>query len=281
MNFPIARKVIFGGAAVLALTIALSSQVTAQDADAGDNYAALLQQIENVKLETAQKEIYIKTQENKIANLKAQMAGIPATSAAVGPLLEKMAVAIENEINSDYPFKVVERFARLDDFRESLADAAATPGEKMRKALNIYGIEVGYGNTVAAYTGNNPKTPGTRYAACEADESSKACGLTSDHKKKMGYDEDGKPTGNGATVSDLKGELMDGAYLHYGRLALVYLEFDSSEAWRYDKEAKDWVELSSADIIEIRRAVRIARGQSAPGVLAAPVLLKEWSEINE
>ena len=271
MNIPIARKVIFGGAAALALTIALSSQVTAQDADAGDNYAALLQQIENVKLETAQKEIYIKTQESKIAHLKTQMAGIPATSAAVGPLLEKMAAAIETEITSDYPFKPVERFARLDDFRETLADAEATPGQKMRKALNIYGIEVGYGNAVAAYVGNNPKTPGTRYAACEADESSSACGLTTDVKKKMGY-VDGKPTGNGAPLSAMKSEIMDGAYLHYGRLALVYLEFDSSQAMRYDKETKDWVVLKGADVLDVRRGVRIARGQSAPGVLSAPVI---------
>ena len=61
MNIPIACKVIFGSVAALALSIAIGSQVSAQDADAGDNYAALLQQIENVKLETAQKEIYIKT----------------------------------------------------------------------------------------------------------------------------------------------------------------------------------------------------------------------------
>jgi hypothetical protein len=273
VNFHIARKVIFGGAVALALSTALSSNVVAQESNAGDAYASLLQQIEDVKLSTAQKEVFIKTQKAKIADLRAQMAGIPATSASVGPLLEKMAVAIENEINSDYPFKVAERYARLEDFRDTLADKAASPGQKMRKALNIYGIEVGYGNTVSAYAGNNPKTPGTRFAACEADESSKDCGLTSDHKKKMGYDEAGNPTGRGATVSDLKEELMDGAYLHYGRLALVYLEFDSSEGWRYDKEAKDWVELSGGDVLDVRRAVRIARGQSAPGVVSAPVNL--------
>lgn len=272
MNFPIARKVIFGGAAALALSVAVCSQVSAQDADAGDNYAALLQQIEDIKLETAQKEIYIKTQENKIADLRAQMAGIPATSASVDPLLAKMAEAIENEINSDYPFKPAERYARLDDFRETLAKPEATPGQKMRKALNIYGIEVGYGNAVAAYVGNNPKTPGTRFAACEADESSSDCGLTKDMMDKMGY-LDGKPTGNGAPLSAMKSEIMDGAYLHYGRLALVYLEFDSSQAMRYDMDAKDWVELSGADVLGVRRAVRIARGQSAPGVLSAPVTL--------
>ncbi|MDA8708318.1 DUF3450 domain-containing protein [Hellea sp.] len=273
VNLPISRNIILGSVMALALSTAIIPNASAQDAAAEAEYAAILQQIADVKLATAQKQVYINSQQQKIASLEAQMAGIPATSAAVVPLLEKMAASIETEIQADVPFKIDERLIRLDKFRETLADATATPGQKMRQALNIYGIEVGYGNSVASYVGNNPKTPGTRFEACQADESSRACGLTEDHKKKMGYDEDGNKTGNGATVSDLKDELMDGAYLHYGRLALVYLEYDSSEAWRYDKEAKDWVELSGGDVLDVRRAVRIARGQSAPGVLAAPVNL--------
>lgn len=273
VNFPITRKGIFGSIIAVAMALSSVSVASAQESDAGDQYAALLKQIADVKLATAQKEVYLNSQKQKIANIKAQIAGIPATTATIDPLLNKMATSIESEINKDYPFRVAERFARLDDFRETLADPAATPGQKMRKALNIYSIEVGYGNTVGAYVGDNPKTPGTRFAACEADESSKACGLTDDHKKKMGYDKDGNRTLNGASVTDLKEEIKDGVYLHYGRLALVYLEFDSSQAWRYSKEAKDWEQLSGADVLEVRRAVRIARGQSAPGVIAAPVNL--------
>jgi len=272
VNLSITRKGIFGSILSIMMSASLVSAASAQESDAGDQYAALLQQISDIKLATAQKEIYLDTQTQKIENIKAQIAGIPATTATIDPLLNKMATSIESEINKDYPFRVAERFARLDDFRETLGDPEATPGQKMRKALNIYGIEVGYGNTVGAYVGDNPKTPGVRFVACEADESSRACGLTDDHKKKMGY-EDGKPTGNGATVTDLKDELKDGVYLHYGRLALVYLEFDSSQAWRYNKEAKDWEQLAGADVLEVRRAVRIARGQSAPGVLAAPINL--------
>ena len=273
VKFPITRKGIFGGIVGLAMTLSSVSMASAQESGAEEQYAALLKQIADVKLATAQKEIYLTTQEQKIANIRAQIAGIPATTATVDPLLNKMAASIESEINKDYPFRVVERFARLDDFRETLADPEASPGQKMRKALNIYNIEVGYGNTVGAYVGDNPKTPGTRFAACEADEESKACGLTDDHKKKMGYDKDGNRSLAGASVTDLKEELKDGVYLHYGRLALVYLEFDSSQAWRYSKEAKDWEQLSGADVIEVRRAVRIARGQSAPGVISAPINL--------
>lgn len=273
VNFAITRKGIVGSIAAMLVSVSSVSIASAQESDAADRYAALLQQIADVKLATAQKEVYLSTQQQKIESMKAQIAGIPATTATIDPLLKKMAASIEDEINKDYPFRVAERFARLDDFRETLADPEASPGQKMRKALNIYSIEVGYGNTVGAYIGDNPKTPGTRFAACEQNESTKACGLTDDHKKKMGYDKEGNPTGNGATVADLKEELKDGVYLHYGRLALVYLEFDSSQAWRYDKEAKDWEQLSGADVLEVRRAVRIARGQSAPGVLAAPINL--------
>ena len=273
VNFSITRKGIFGGILGAAVALSSISMASAQESDAGDQYAALLKQIADVKLATAQKEVYLNSQKQKIANIRAQIAGIPATTATVNPLLSKMAASIESEINKDYPFRVAERYARLDDFRETLADPEATPGQKMRKALNIYSIEVGYGNTVGAYVGDNPKTPGTRFAACEADESSSACGLTDDHKKKMGYDKDGNRTLGGASVADLKEEIKDGVYLHYGRLALVYLEFDSSQAWRYSKEAKDWEQLSGADVLEVRRAVRIARGQSAPGVIAAPVNL--------
>ena len=273
VNFHIARKVISVSAAALALTVGSIGVSTAQEADAGDQYAALLQQIQDVKLATAQKEIYLNSQQKKIADLRAQIEGIPATTATLDPLLNKMAASIESEILADYPFKIDERLIRLDKFRETLAAKDATPGSKMRQALNIYGIEVGYGNSVSAYVGNNPVTPGTRYAACEADELSKACGLTDEIKVLMGYDAEGNPTGNGATLSDMKEQIKDGAYLHYGRLALVYLEFDSSQAFRYDINSKSWVELSGADILDVRRAVRIARGQSAPGVLSAPINL--------
>jgi hypothetical protein len=266
VNIVITTKSIFIGVAALAVSV--SNNVYAQSSSV-DTYKSILQEISDLKLSTAQKEIYLKTQNEEISNLKDQIEGIPATTVTVGPLLDKMAAAIESEIYSDYPFKIEERLIRLDKFRETIADPEATPGQKMRQALNIYDIEVSYGNSVASYAGNNPINPGVRYAACQEDQKSRACGLTDDHKKKMAY-VNGKPTGNGASIEDLKPELMDGAYLHYGRLSFVYLEFDSSEAWRYDLDAKNWVELSGSDVLDVRRAVRIARGQSAPGVLSAP-----------
>ncbi len=263
----IAQKAIAKSAITLALICAVSQVSYSQDADArAVQYSSVLQEISNTKLAITQKQAYINTQEKHIASLRAQIKSVDATKKTVAPMLAKMASAIEDEINTDIPFKVAERFNRLEDFKEVLADKDAAPGEQMRKALNIYDIEVGYGNSVSAYPGNHPKNAGTRYAACEADAASKACGLTDDMGKNMKA---------GATLSDLKNEIMDGNYLHYGRLALVYLQFDSSEAWRWDKEAKDWTEMSGGDVLNVRRAVRIARGESAPGVVTAPLVISE------
>lgn len=261
---PVARKAI--AKSVLIAAVIAGACGTSYAQDAADQYAAILQEISDKELIIAQREAYIGTQEKRIAALNAQLASVDATKATVKPMLAKMATAIEGELNSDIPFKVAERFNRLDDFKEALADPEAGPGEQMRKALNIYDIEVGYGNSVSAYPGNHPKNPGTRYAACEADATSNGCSLTDDMEDKMKA---------GATISDLKSELMDGNYLHYGRMALVYLQFDSSEAWRWDKEAKDWAEMSGGDVLNVRRAVRIARGESATGVVTAPVTVTE------
>jgi len=264
VNFHIARKVCLTSAVALSLTLGVGLGANAQNADASaEQYASVLKQIADVKLSIAQKEVFIGTQSKRIASLQSQIAGVDATKATVDPMLAKMATAIEGEINSDLPFKATERFNRLDDFREALADKEATPGEKMRKALNLYDIEVSYGNSVSAYPGDNPKAPGTRFAACEADAQSSSCGLSDDQIKKMEA---------GATVSDLKSSLQDGSYLHFGRLSLIYVQHDSSEAWQYNKESKDWAELKGADVLNARRSVRIAKGESAPGVVTAPIL---------
>ena len=91
MNIVIATKSIFIGVAALAVSV--SNNVYAQSSSV-DTYKSILQEISDLKLSTAQKEIYLKTQNEKITNLQDQIEGIPATTVTVGPLLDKMAAAI-------------------------------------------------------------------------------------------------------------------------------------------------------------------------------------------
>lgn len=281
VNKPICRKLFLMTAAIVVSTSGYASIASAQSSDAKvEQYVSVLNRIADQKLAIAQKEAYIANQKNQIESLRAQIKNVGATKKTVAPMLSKMLAAIDAEMNSDLPFKEAERFNRLADVQDTVGDATTSVGEKMRKVLNLYDAELGYGNSVSAYAGDNPKNPGTRLAACLENELSSDCGLSNDVLKQMGY-KDGVKISDGPSVDELsksfeyEGAFKDGSYLHYGRLAFIYVQHDSSEAWRYDKDSKEWVQLSGADVLNARRSVRIAKGESAPGVITAPIALQE------
>ncbi len=262
MNTHSAITTIFKAALLTGVASAVSLPVLAQTAE--DNYAELLQRIENAQLTITQREAFIATQEATIASLEQQIKDSKATIATIGPMLDKMVAAIDSEINKDIPFLKGPRFQRLDKLKTDIADPTRTPGDKMRSALLIYDIEVGYGQSLEAYGGNNPIAPGTRLAACEADINAAGCALPKPLTDKMAA---------GATLRDIRGEVFDGSYLRYGRLALAYQQFDGSVTMRYDPESSEWVELGSAQALEVERGLRTARGEAAPTVVNAPVYI--------
>ena len=250
-------------------TIFLSSAESpahAQESSAEARFSQTLQGIENAKLALVQKEAYVERQSQQIESLRTQINSVSGVAATIEPMLAKMVASIESEIKADIPFRIGERLARLDKLRADVEDPAVRVGEKMRSALRIYDIEVGYGNSLEAYKGNHPvaERSASRYAACEADQSSAACGLTEDMQEALA---------SGASLRDLRDDILDGDYLRYGRLALSYLNHDGSEGYRYDVPSKEWVELNAGQIIELRRGLRTARGEAAPAVVNAPVYI--------
>jgi len=256
-------KSAFGGLFVLSVAAAAGAQ-TSNDAKVLQ-YSSILKQISDVSVMADYRAAQIEGQKSTISDLRAQIEGVSATTEAVGPMIDKMVVAIEREIVSDIPFKLDERYGRLDVLKETVADKAATPSEKMRKALNIYNIEVGYGQSMEAYKGDHPKTPGSRLEACQTDLMSSDCALTNDDKKRVESEK--------LKADDLKSDLLDGNFLRVGRVALLFQMADGSDTLRYDVEAKDWTSVSAGKAQDIRRAIRIAKGESAPGVVMAPVIV--------
>lgn len=267
MTIKAARKVLFAGAMTGILVSAASFTAFAQDSNAEATYANLLEQIANVQAATDQKRMYLQTQENQIASLRAQLESVDDVKSSIRPLVTKMAAEMEKEIVSDIPFNPVERFARLDRLKEDLANADSSVPSLFRQSMNILDTEVVAGSSVAAYNGAHPKSEraGSRLAACDVDITSLACDLPKAIK-------DALPEGATKIEADtLRESVYDGYYVHFGRMSLIYLQFDSSEGWRWDRDANDWVEMAGSDVLDARRAVRIARGESAPNVVLAPV----------
>ncbi len=62
-------------------------------------------------------------------------------------------------------------------------------------------------------------------------------------------------------------------FLRFGRVALVYMTKDESEIARYNLGTNSWDVLSGADGLGMRQAIRIAKGEAAPGIIFAPVTI--------
>jgi len=61
-------------------------------------------------------------------------------------------------------------------------------------------------------------------------------------------------------------------FIRFGRTSLVYVSKDESEIAIYNLGNKSWDILEGADAIQLRQAIRIAKGEAAPGLVFAPVL---------
>ncbi len=267
MNLKSARIALYVGllasAQFAGAQLGLMSNAHGQAADAAvEEYSAILEQIQNVKLATQQRRVMLETQDANAENLRAQISQVPATKAAVKGIVTEMVAEIAKVIESDLPFRKDERDARLGKMQSDLADPTTPPAELLRRAMNLYDIEANYGYSISAYTGDHPKAPGRRLAACLDDPYSKVCNLSTEQKKLVDA---------GASIESISNSIKDGNYVHFGRLSFIYLDLDSREGFRWSKEAGDWEPLKSGDILNARRSVRIARGESAPGVVTAPV----------
>lgn len=244
-------------------SVGVSNFAYAQDGDAAvDAYTAVLDQIENVKLATAQRELMLARQAKSIESLESQISTVPETKKSVRGIVTSMVAEIEKVIESDLPFRKEERFARLDRLRSLLSDESTLDTDLFRRAMTLYDIEANYGYTISAYTGDHPTVPGRRLAACREDVESPVCNLSTDQKKKLE---------GGLAIDDISDSIKDGNYVHFGRLSYIYLDLDSREGFRWSKDTKGWEPLSSSDILNARRSVRVARGESAPGVVTAPI----------
>ena len=237
------------------MSTVLASSAFAQSANNDEAiYHALLQAISAEKITLAQQQMYVARQVGEIATLNAQLTSLDDVKAGVEPMLGKMTTGISGQINSDYPFELDRRIPRLQALQNTMKDPAVSVGDKYRKALNVYKLEVNYGQSMEAKKGNHP-IPEKRTIRVGDDRYEK------DDEGKFKLDKNKQ-----------KIEIFDGSYLRYGRLAYVYIQADSSSAMRYDLETKSWVDLPKNSFADMRRAVRVASGEAAPSVVKVPIL---------
>jgi hypothetical protein len=147
-TFTIARTV-----AALGL-IGAAGVATAQDA--ATRYAQALANADIAARYNVTLEQQLRSQQTEIQSLEAQIAGLDATAADLTPMLQRMFDEFEAFVKADVPFLQMERQARVDRLRDLMLQVDANPGEKFRRLLEAYTIEMDYGRTMDASKGMLP-----------------------------------------------------------------------------------------------------------------------------
>jgi seryl-tRNA synthetase len=132
------------------LTLAATSTGVAQES-AGDRYARSLAQAEITARYNVQIEQQLRSQQEEIASLEAQIAGLDATAVDVQPLLQRMFDELVAFVGNDVPFFKEERDQRIQRLRDLMGQVDASPSEKFRRLIEAYQIEMEYGRTMSSY----------------------------------------------------------------------------------------------------------------------------------
>jgi len=95
----------------------------------------------------------IESQQIEIASIQRQTDEIENIETGALPLMLTMTDTLEELIGADAPFLLDERTDRVENLRGLIDRADVTAGEKYRRIMEAYLVEVDYGRTIEAYRG--------------------------------------------------------------------------------------------------------------------------------
>lgn len=99
----------------------------------------------------------IESQQAEIESIQRQTDEIENIETGALPLMLTMTDTLEELIGTDAPFLLGERSDRVEALRSLIDRADVTAGEKYRRIMEAYLVEVDYGRTIEAYRGELQK----------------------------------------------------------------------------------------------------------------------------
>jgi hypothetical protein len=123
------------------------AQLSDQTTELLGEYRLVLQRLEQVRLYNA--------------NLQ-QLDDFQVVKVEIVPLMFSMIEDLENLIALDVPFLLEERTDRVTRLKDMMDSSNVAIGEKYRQIMEAYKVEVDYGRTIEAYSGNLERDGQTR-----------------------------------------------------------------------------------------------------------------------
>ena len=96
----------------------------------------------------------VASQDAEKGSITQQMDELDATQREIVPLMLHMIDGLAELVDADLPFLGAERRQRVAQLRDLMDRADVTLGEKYRRLLEAYQIELDYGRTIEAYRGD-------------------------------------------------------------------------------------------------------------------------------
>ena len=113
-----------------------------QTSDDLQAYRIASQRLESLTIYNQQMEKLIASQKNEIASIQKQTADIDNIETGALPLMLKMTDTLDELLKADVPFLKDERKERVDNLRTLIDRADVTAGEKYRRIMEAYQVEM-------------------------------------------------------------------------------------------------------------------------------------------
>lgn len=124
-----------------------------QAADDLRAYRAAQQRAESLEIYNGQLQRLIDSQQREIDSILEQTEEIETIETGLLPLLIEMTDTLGDLVEADVPFLEGEREDRIANLHTLIDRADVTAGEKYRRIMEAYKIEVDYSRTIEAYRG--------------------------------------------------------------------------------------------------------------------------------
>ena len=115
------------------------------------DYRANLRQLEQLNRYNASQERQVAAQRREIESLTDDINNIASLQRAVQPLMQDMVDALGEVVQSDLPFLLGERQARVTRLQNLMENPSSSPAQRYRMIIEAFQIEAEYGRTIEAY----------------------------------------------------------------------------------------------------------------------------------
>ena len=213
--------------AVVAISMAAATAALAQSVD--QQFARELKLVEGLKVYNKQLDDQLKAQVVAKREILVSIDKAKALEPQLAPLLGKMLDALEKFVKADLPFNKDERMASIFRLKDLMTNPEATTSNRYRSIMDIYTVEMEYGNNYEAYQ----------------------------------------------AVQNVDGQDIEVDMLRIGRVALYFQTKDQKTSAMWDTANNGWKVLPADTNRNIRTAIKVAAGKTAPVLLSLPLTAPE------